>query len=93
MKKSKAQCSHTCYSQRYERTPEEREQSFRPHLTSYIWVIAFLWVIWFFTGARYMWPIYPMMGWGIGLFFHALATYLSRSSGNRKAHNRENEFI
>lgn len=93
MKKSKAYYSHTCYNHCYDKTEEGKEQSFRSHLNSYISVIAFLWVIWFVTGARHMWPIYPMMGWGIGLACHALATYLNPHARKREPSTQESEYI
>ena len=34
---------------------------------TYLAVIALLWVIWLVTGANYPWPIWPMLGWGIGI--------------------------
>ena len=36
-------------------------------LISYLAVIAALWLIWALTGAGYPWPIWPMLGWGLGL--------------------------
>ena len=50
---------------------------FKAHLLVYFVVIAALWIIWFFTGQGYMWPVWPMMGWGIGVFFHYLFDYRS----------------
>jgi Domain of unknown function (DUF1707)/2TM domain len=41
-----------------------------PHVTAYLAVIALLWLIWLVTGAGYPWPIWPMLGWGIGVFGH-----------------------
>lgn len=54
---------------------------FKYHLGTYIFVIGVLWAIWFFNslddyGDRYMWPIWPTLGWGIGLFFHFLGAYV-----------------
>ena len=49
---------------------------FKAHLVTYISVISFLWVIAFVTGSWHrLWPIYPMMGWGIGLVAHYFAAY------------------
>ena len=42
----------------------------RRHLASYLAVIAGLWLIWALTGAEYPWPIWPMLGWGLGLLGH-----------------------
>jgi hypothetical protein len=36
-------------------------------LISYLAVMAGLWLIWALTGAGYPWPIWPMLGWGLGL--------------------------
>lgn len=46
----------------------------RPGLDSpvrtYLAVMALLWLIWLVTGANYPWPIWPMLGWGIGVAGH-----------------------
>ena len=42
----------------------------RVHLASYLSVIIALWLIWALTGAGYPWPIWPMLGWGVGLLGH-----------------------
>ena len=64
------------------RTPQPAP-SRNPHLTlaglptqliSYVAVIAGLWLIWALTGAGYPWPIWPMLGWGLGLLGSRLRT-------------------
>ena len=37
---------------------------------TYLAVIALLWLIWLVTGAGYPWPVWPMLGWGIGVAGH-----------------------
>jgi hypothetical protein len=37
---------------------------------TYLAVMALLWVIWLVTGAGYPWPVWPMLGWGIGVAGH-----------------------
>lgn len=37
----------------------------------YLAVMVLLVAIWALTGAGYFWPIWPMLGWGIGLLAHA----------------------
>lgn len=51
--------------------------SFRWGLASYLIVNSFLVGIWFFTGRAYghFWPIWPILGWGIGLAFHYVRAY------------------
>lgn len=54
---------------------------FKRSLVSYAIVIPFLWVIWFLTSQdkdinRIPWPIWPMLGWGIGLAIQYLKAYV-----------------
>ena len=49
--------------------PERRE--FRAHLASFVAVNLLLIAIWALTGAGYFWPIWPILGWGIGIASHA----------------------
>jgi class 3 adenylate cyclase len=44
--------------------------SFRIHLTVYAIVNVALVCIWAITGAGYFWPIWPLLGWGIGVGAH-----------------------
>lgn len=48
---------------------------FRSHLIVYCVINAALWSIWFFTGHGYIWPVWPMAGWGVGVVFHYLFDY------------------
>jgi hypothetical protein len=54
------------------RTGEEDERGggFREHFGTYAVVITFLWILWALTGAGYPWPIWPMLGWGLGIALH-----------------------
>lgn len=52
-----------------EETPARRE--FRGHLASFVAVNLLLIAIWALTGAGYFWPIWPILGWGIGIASHA----------------------
>ncbi|HEX4901683.1 MAG TPA: DUF1707 domain-containing protein [Acidimicrobiales bacterium] len=47
-----------------------QDDGFRGHLTVYSLVIGMLVVLWLLGGAGHPWPIYPAMGWGIGLGAH-----------------------
>jgi 2TM domain len=60
-----------------------KKAEFRSHLISYVLVNAGLVVIWVLTsGARsYFWPIWPMLGWGVGIGFHAWETFGPSSHG------------
>jgi uncharacterized membrane protein len=53
----------------------KKKREFQAHLIAYATVNLFLIVIWFVTGADFFWPIFPLLGWGIGLAFHAWDVY------------------
>ena len=51
--------------------------AFRSHLTAYVVVNAGLTAIYIMTSfGHYFWPIWPMLGWGIGLGAHAASVYM-----------------
>jgi hypothetical protein len=59
-------------------------QEFWEHLTIYIAVNTLLWGIYVVSlfatqEIHFPWPIFPMMGWGLGLFFHALDVFWTNS--------------
>jgi uncharacterized protein (DUF486 family) len=64
----------------------KKRANFQRSLVSYFVVNAFLWFIWWFTAGRHdvdhnmPWPIWVMIGWGIGLIFQ----YLNAYGGSKK---------
>ncbi len=52
-----------------------QKSDFHTHLFVYSVVNGFLVVIWLATGAGFFWPMFPMLGWGLGLVFHAWDVY------------------
>ncbi|CAN5300664.1 hypothetical protein BH20ACT9_BH20ACT9_01130 [soil metagenome] len=50
---------------------EGREDGLAGHVARYLAVMALLVAVWALTGAGYFWPVWPMLGWGIGLLSHA----------------------
>lgn len=57
-----------------------KRRDFRTHVVAYVLVNAVFWLIWSVVlvtadGPWLPWPLFPMAGWGIGLFFHAWETY------------------
>jgi hypothetical protein len=50
---------------------------FRRHLIVYLVVNAVLWTMWLVTGKGYIWPVWPMAGWGVGVILHFLFDYQS----------------
>ncbi len=59
----------------------KKRVGFKRHLATYIVINTFLWLLWYFTdrneeNAGVPWPIFPMLGWGIGLMFNFLNAYV-----------------
>ena len=60
----------------------KRRAKFKRSLSSYALVIPFLWVIWYLTMPelsryeRFPWPIWPMLGWGLGLGIQYAKAYV-----------------
>lgn len=63
--------------ERYLRAKKKVEnlKSFYTHLTVYVLINVFLFVINLSTYDGHWWFIYPLGGWGIGLLAHALSTF------------------
>lgn len=45
----------------------KKRRDFMAHLLVYTMVNSFIVVIWAVTSGGFFWPIFPMVGWGIGL--------------------------
>ncbi|NER16577.1 2TM domain-containing protein [Spongiivirga citrea] len=55
---------------------------FKVHLAVYIAVNAILISINLINSPDYLWAIWPLMGWGIAIFWHAMNLYvLNKESG------------
>ncbi len=52
-----------------------KRTDFHAHLLAYVLVNAFLVAIWAVSGQGFFWPIFPIMGWGIGVAFNAWDVY------------------
>jgi hypothetical protein len=60
-----------------------KRREFTAHLAAYVLGNAFLVAIWAFTGAGFFWPVFPILGWGIGVFFHGWDTFSTPLSEDR----------
>jgi hypothetical protein len=60
--------------------PRPRRDAGSPadHLRAYLVVMVALVAIWALTGAGYFWPVWPALGWGIGLVPHAFGAQRPR---------------
>lgn len=50
-------------------------KGFYSNLITYILVISFLAFINLRYSPKQIWFVYPMLGWGIGVFFHAMGVF------------------
>jgi hypothetical protein len=41
-----------------------------PAVRTYLAVMVLLWLVWLLTGHGYPWPVWPMLGWGVGVAGH-----------------------
>jgi class 3 adenylate cyclase len=62
------------------------ETSVRIHFTTYLLVNLMLIGIWAASGGGYFWPIWPILGWGIGVGCHAAPLIATRG---RRHHRHE----
>jgi len=53
----------------------KKKKGFYSHLTSYILVIGFLFILNMITSPLDIWFIFPALGWGLGLGFHYLGVF------------------
>jgi len=54
------------------------KRDFRNHVVAYVLVNALLVAIWALSGGGYFWPIWVIVGWGVGLAFNGWAVYFGR---------------
>jgi hypothetical protein len=53
--------------------PVPPDSDFAEHLGVFLAVQLLLVTIWALTGAGYFWPIWPFMGWGLGVLVHGVS--------------------
>ena len=71
----------------------QKRASFKAHLSTYVVINAFLWLLWFFTGSKengsgIPWPAWSTIGWGVGLFFHFIGAYMDTGNSVEKEYNK-----
>lgn len=54
----------------------EAKLGFYIHLAVYVGANILLIIINLLTSSQYLWFKWPLIGWGIGLFFHALGVFV-----------------
>ena len=63
----------------------QRREEFKTHLITFIGVNGFLVVLNLLTSPGYFWAIFPLLGWGLGLFFSGIKAY--KTSGESYEHD------
>lgn len=53
----------------------KKKRDFRSHVFIYLLVNTMLVVIWAVTGSGFFWPIFPILGWGVGVGANAWDVY------------------
>lgn len=54
------------------------KRDFRNHAAVYGIVNAMLVVIWALSGQGYFWPVWPILGWGVGLVLHGWTMFFEK---------------
>jgi 2TM domain len=59
---------------------------FKTHAASWFIINGMLWIIWLLTGGThsYPWPVWPTVGWGIGVVFNYLAVYKFKDTAEKE---------
>lgn len=65
-----------------------RRRDFRKHLISFIAVNLFLILLNLITTPSYFWSIFPVLGWGVGLFFHWWNVYQTKTKNDKRAFHK-----
>jgi hypothetical protein len=70
----------------------KKKRDFRSHIFIYVAVNTVLVVIWAVTGAGFFWPIFPILGWGVGVAANAWDVYGRKPIGEEEI-QRETERL
>lgn len=63
----------------------QKRASFKTNLITYLVVNAFLWILWYISDGKGLpWPIWPTLGWGVGIVFHYFGAYVYPEANSQK---------
>lgn len=54
----------------------KEKEGFYGHLAVFVITIGFLALVNLITNPRHLWFVYPLAGWGVGVMFHFLGTFV-----------------
>lgn len=76
----------------------QKRAGFKYHVLIYFIMNIFFWTVWYLSLKntptatieidRIPWPVWPMIGWGIGVFFNYIAAYKSHGSIAQKEYDK-----
>ena len=67
----------------------KKRRDFRGHLLVYLLVNGFLVVIWALTNPQgFFWPVFPLVGWGIGVVMNAWDVYGAQDFSEEQIHRQ-----
>jgi hypothetical protein len=70
----------------------KKKRDLRGHVFIYVAVNAMLVAIWAITGSGFFWPIFPILGWGVGVAANAWDVYGRKPIGEDEI-RRETERL
>lgn len=53
----------------------KRRLGFKVHFIIFLLLLPVNWIIWLLTDTTYIWPVWPTLGWGLGVLFHWLGVF------------------
>jgi hypothetical protein len=62
----------------------KKKRDLQAHAVVYTLVNTFLIVIWAMTGTGFFWPVFPVVGWGIGLAMNVWDVYRADEPDERE---------
>lgn len=81
-------------------TIAKKRAGFKSHLYSYIIVNSFLWILWLITtpaeqrtDGNIPWPLWPLLGWGVGLALHYVFTYIIKYDGKDEVEKEYKKLV
>jgi hypothetical protein len=57
-------------------TQLRKKRGLQAHIIVYLSVNLLLVAIWYVSGRGYFWPVFPILGWGIGVVFNIWDVYV-----------------
>lgn len=60
----------------YPTSYKKTKKGFKIHFLVFLLVTPIIWLVWYLTSTKYIWPLWSTAGWGLGLLFHYFGVYI-----------------